>query len=155
MGYCQEDGGTLPMVRTMCALVIEDNPDHQLLIGYSFRASIPQAEPVFASSAAEARTYLQQSHIQKKCFPRFVLLDLYLPQIELGWQLLKEIRAAYPALPIIVLSAYDNKACVQQAYTLGAHSFIVKPSSLPEWEACFEQFGSYWLKTVTLPPTFR
>lgn len=138
-------------LQTQCILVIEDNLDHQLLIGYSLRAALPQVEPVFVSSPEEALTYLEQTLNQEKCLPKLAFLDLYLPKIEAGWQLLKDIRALYPFLPLLVLSAHQDQGHALQAYCLGAHSFIAKPLTLSSWETCFQQLGTYWFETVTLP----
>jgi len=132
-------------------LVVEDNKDHQLLIGYSLRAKIPLAQPVFASSAKEARTHLEITFDKQEDFPQLVLLDLYLPDPTLGWQLLKDIRARYPRLPVIILSSHQDAAVVETAYELGAHSFINKPMDLDEWEHYFRVLNDYWLGTVTLP----
>ena len=139
-------------LRTQYVLVIEDNLDHQLLIGYSLQAALPNVEPVFVSSPEQALTYLEQALNQEKCFPKLACLDLYLPRVETGWQLLKQIRALYPFLPLIVLSAQSDQGHALQAYCLGAHSFIAKPLTLSEWETCFQQLGTYWFETVTLPP---
>ncbi|MBC3784222.1 response regulator [Spirosoma utsteinense] len=139
-------------------LVIEDNPDHQLLIGYSIRATMPQAEPVFVYTPTEALAHLHTS--SPKAFPSLVLLDLSLPALadtspclDQGWQLLSELRTSYPRLPIIVLSHHNEKAVYEKAYELGVHSYINKPMGLDAWEACFEVLNAYWFGTVRLPST--
>ncbi|RZM22627.1 MAG: response regulator [Pedobacter sp.] len=137
--------------RAFPLLVIEDNKDHQLLIGYSLRAKIPLAQPVFASSVTEALTHLKITFDKQEDFPQLVLLDLYLPDPSLGWKLLKDIRTRYPRLPVIILSSHQDEAVVETAYELGAHSFINKPMDLDEWEHYFRVLNDYWLGTVTLP----
>lgn len=140
--------------RSLLVLVVENNPDHQLLIGYSMRARMPEAEPVFLLDVHEAITYLDQCLITKAPFPQLVLLDIHLPQPGSGWQLLKEFRAHYPRLPVIVLSTRQDQDDVKRAYELGAHSFIEKPSGLQHWEHHFQALRTYWLGTVSLPPTY-
>lgn len=132
-------------------LVVEDNMDHQLLIAYSLRAKIPLAQPVFASNVKEALTYLEITFDKQEDFPQLVLLDLYLPDSTLGWQLLKDIRTRYPRLPVIMLSSHHDATVVETAYELGVHSFINKPMALDEWEQYFRVLNEYWLGTVTLP----
>ena len=78
--------------RSFPLLVVEDNKDHQLLIGYSLWTKIPQAQPVFASSVTEALVHLEITVNKQENFPQLVLLDLYLPNPILEWQLLKDIR---------------------------------------------------------------
>ncbi|MFD2934804.1 response regulator [Spirosoma flavum] len=138
------------MKRSLFILVVEDNPDHQLLIGYSLRASIPQAEPVFKATASETLLYLESCWENQSLFPKLVLLEVNLPHPEIGWQLLKEIRTRYARLPVLVLSSYQGPDYVQQAYELGAHSFIEKPLNLSDWENHFQALGAYWLGVVTL-----
>lgn len=132
-------------------LVVEDNKDHQLLIGYSLRAKMPLSQPVFASSAKEALAHLHLTSTEMSNFPNLVLLDLFIPNAALGWQLLKDMRKHYPRLPVIVLSSHHDDTVVEKAYELGAHSFISKPLNLDGWEYYFRVMNEYWLGTVTLP----
>lgn len=113
---------------------------------------MPESEPTFSASAEEALAYLDKCAAKEARLPQLVLLDLHLPQPEIGWQLLQELRARYPALPIVVLSAYHDSEAVRQAYQLGAHSFIGKPFNRQDWKAHFEILRTYWLDVVTLPP---
>ena len=57
-----------------------------------------------------------------------VLLDLQLGDAD-GFDLLAELRAAYPALPAIVVSASDDSADVTRAIDLGAMGYVCKQSS--------------------------
>jgi CheY-like chemotaxis protein len=139
------------MNRSFFILVVEDNPDHQLLIGYSLRASIPQAEPVFVSLAEEALSYLDECFIGKKPFPKLCLLGIKQPPPESAWYLLKQLRKRYPCLPVLVLSAQEDSDCIRLAYELGAHSFLTKPRDLEGWEVQFKLLTIYWLGVVTLP----
>jgi DNA-binding NarL/FixJ family response regulator len=58
----------------------------------------------------------------------FVLLDLALGDAD-GFDVLAEFRAAYPALPVVVVSASDRASDVIQAIDLGAMGFVPKKSS--------------------------
>ncbi len=131
-------------------LVVEDNKDHQLLIGYCLRAKIPQAEPIFASTVQETLTFLKIAFAHQKTFPRLAILDLYLPRLTDGLELLNQLRTRYPLLPVIILSSQPDQSLVNKAYQLGAHSFLGKPQSLEEWEHQFQSLKDYWFNTVTL-----
>jgi DNA-binding NarL/FixJ family response regulator len=76
-----------------------------------------------AGSAAEARAALKQN-------PGYdlVLLDLALGDAD-GFDVLRELRAAYPALPVVVVSASDRTSDVIRAIDLGAMGFVPKRSS--------------------------
>jgi len=56
-----------------------------------------------------------------------ILLDLALPGAE-GMSLLAEMRAKRPDVPVVVLSANDDRTVVQDAIELGAMAFISKRS---------------------------
>jgi DNA-binding NarL/FixJ family response regulator len=54
-----------------------------------------------------------------------VLLDLGLPDAD-GFAMLQDLRARHPSLPIVVLSALQDRASVTRALDLGAVGFIPK-----------------------------
>ncbi len=76
-----------------------------------------------AESAAAARLTLKASGDFD-----LVLLDLHLGDAS-GFDLLEELRAAYPALPVVVISASDRTSDVIRAIDHGAMGFIPKRSS--------------------------
>lgn len=133
-------------------LVVEANPDHHLLIGYSCQVNKFQVKPVFATTAEEALDYLEIYANDKQLFPQLVLLDLLVPRPDKGLQLIKDIRAIYPRLPVVVLSQHQDQDDIQRAYDMGANSFIAKPLNLLDWEEHFHILLSYWLTVVTLSP---
>jgi DNA-binding NarL/FixJ family response regulator len=57
-----------------------------------------------------------------------VLLDICLPAVR-GLELFDELRAAYPALPLVALSALDDPGTVKAVLAGGAMGFIAKSSS--------------------------
>ena len=57
-----------------------------------------------------------------------VLLDLYLGESD-GFALLAELRGAYPALPIVVVSASDRASDVIRAIDAGAMGYVPKRAS--------------------------
>lgn len=60
-----------------------------------------------------------------------VLLDLALGDAD-GFDVLAEFRAAYPAVPVVVVSASDRASDVIRAIDLGAMGFVPKRSSHAE-----------------------
>jgi DNA-binding NtrC family response regulator len=55
-----------------------------------------------------------------------LLLDLRMPGID-GIDLLREVRTAAPALPVVMMSAYGTIDTAVQAMKLGAYDYITKP----------------------------
>jgi DNA-binding NarL/FixJ family response regulator len=77
-------------------------------------------------SAADARTVLARDDSFD-----LVLLDLALGDAD-GFDVLVEFRAAYPALPVVVVSASDRASDVIRAIDSGAMGFVPKKSSYAE-----------------------
>lgn len=74
-------------------------------------------------SAAEARAALQADADFD-----LVLLDLQLGDAN-GFDLLAELRSAYPALPVVVVSASDRTSDVIRSIDMGAMGFVPKRAS--------------------------
>ena len=94
--------------------------------------------------------HLQLTYTEPATFHQLVLLDLFLPDLAKGWELLTELRSQYPLLPIVVLSSSKDISIIRQAYELGAHSFLSKPSNLDEWESTFQTLSVYWFGIISL-----
>ncbi|WP_246294770.1 response regulator transcription factor [Piscinibacter koreensis] len=67
-----------------------------------------------------------------------------------GFDLLVEFRAAYPALPIVVVSAADQRSDVLRAIDLGAMGFVPKVASN---ETLFEALRMVMSGGIYVPPT--
>jgi DNA-binding NarL/FixJ family response regulator len=96
-----------------------------------------------AASAAEAREALRNDADYD-----LVLLDLALGDAD-GFELLTELRAAYPALPVVVVSASDRTSDVIRAIDLGAMGFVPKRSSN---EQLFEALRMVMSGGLYVPP---
>ncbi len=77
-----------------------------------------------------------------------VLLDLQLGDAD-GFDVLAEFRKAYPALPVVVLSASDRSSDVIRAVDLGAMGFVPKRSSN---DALFEALHMVMSGGIYVPP---
>ena len=64
---------------------------------------------------------------QKQVFD-LLLLDLGLPGLD-GISCLKAFRRRYPAMPVVILSAYDDAKTVSKAMACGAAGFVSKSYS--------------------------
>jgi two-component system nitrogen regulation response regulator NtrX len=58
--------------------------------------------------------------------PELALLDIALPGMD-GLEVLEELKRTYPALPVIMISAYGSVENAIRATRLGAYDFIEKP----------------------------
>ena len=127
----------------MKVLLVDDHP----LILSALQAVIQglgdDVSVLGAASAAEARAALR-----KDADFDLVLLDLALGDAD-GFEVLTEFRAAYPALPIVVVSASDRTSDVIRAIDLGAMGFVPKRSSN---EQLFEALRMVMSGGLYVPP---
>jgi two-component system response regulator len=79
--------------------------------------------------------------------PALVLLDLNLPRLD-GREVLQAIRAddTTRCLPVVVLTTSAEPFDVEQAYALGANSYIQKPVEFDRFVEVVRQVGRYWLR---------
>jgi DNA-binding NarL/FixJ family response regulator len=77
---------------------------------------------------AEASNGTQVLAAIKKQKPDIVLMDLQMPEMN-GADALKQIRPAYPDLPILILTTFTDDAHVYAALRAGASGFLLKEMS--------------------------
>lgn len=65
------------------------------------------------------------------------LIDVMMPKVD-GFEVAKQIRTAKPNIPIIFVTAKDQKEDVLRGFKLGADDYITKPFSMQELEARIE-----------------
>jgi DNA-binding NarL/FixJ family response regulator len=97
--------------------------DHGLIreaVRSVLQALVPDASVLEASDGRRTVELIEQN-------PEIdlVLLDLNLPDRD-GLGLLGELRARYPAMSVVVLSAFQDQPTIRQALRLGALGFIPK-----------------------------
>lgn len=83
---------------------------------------VSDAEVTEAGSAEEALEILQHTSHD------VALVDIRMPGRD-GIELLKEIRTTWPALPVIIVTSYDNGEYVKTALTEGAAGYLLKDAS--------------------------
>lgn len=134
-------------------LVVEDDDDHWFLTRWALLQTLPGVEAIRTAGADETLEYLNDCLEADAPLPGLILLDLYLPDREEGWRTLETIKLHYilRRLPVVVLSSSDHPDDIEQSYYLRGSSYVVKPTSYPEWITYFEGFRRYWWEAVTLP----
>jgi two-component system KDP operon response regulator KdpE len=86
--------------------------------------------------------------------PDLVILDLGLPDVE-GLELLRKIRQANEAVPIVVLSSRGEEAAKVQALDLGADDYVTKPFGMDELLARIRAALRHQLQVHGERPVFR
>jgi CheY-like chemotaxis protein len=98
-------------------LLVDDNLEYLELTSFYLRN---QGYIVDTTSSGEEAL----SKIKKEK-PAIVFLDLQMPKIS-GLELLKEIKAIYPDLPVIIVSAHGDKEKEEQIKKAGGTDFYCK-----------------------------
>jgi DNA-binding NarL/FixJ family response regulator len=107
----------------MKILIVDDHPLFRHALIQAVRYHLPQAQISETASVAEFYAKLEAGPE-----PDLVLLDLHLPGAS-GFSALVHVRAQYPALPIIVVSAHEEASVMQRSLAHGAMAYI--PKSAP------------------------
>ena len=105
--------------RSIRVLLIEDNPGDARLVRELLTEEGDRFEIVLAGSLRDARDQLAAEAFD------VVLLDLSLPDSQ-GFGTISSIRAQVPAMPLIVLTGFDDADFAVAAVEAGAQDFLVK-----------------------------
>lgn len=145
------------MDRPKIILLVEDNPDDELLTLRAFRKSGILNEIVVARDGEEALDYLfgTGAHAGRdtSLMPQVILLDLKLPKID-GLEVLQKIRSHERTrfLPVVILTSSKQEEDVVQSYNLGANSYVRKPVDFSQFTEAVRRLGMYWLLLNEPPP---
>jgi len=110
----------------MKVLLVDDHPLILTALKTVIQSVGGDTTVVGTESAAAARTALREDSDYD-----LVLLDLALGDAD-GFDVLAEFRNAYPAIPVVVVSASERTSDVIRAIDLGAMGFVPKSSSHAE-----------------------
>lgn len=139
------------MIAERPILLVEDNPDDEALTLRAFGKNAIANPVVVARDGVEAIDYLfgTGDHVGRDMhvMPAVVLLDLKLPRID-GLEVLRRIRADEHTsiLPVVVLTTSGEPRDIQQAYQLGANSYIRKPVDYQDFVKSVNAILNYWLQ---------
>ena len=111
-------------------MVVDDEPDLELLITQKYRKQIRSEELgfIFAQNGEEA---LDKLH--KDCDVDMVLTDINMPKMD-GLTLLTNLNEKYPMLKSVIISAYGDMTNIRTALNRGAFDFLTKPIDFADLE---------------------
>jgi DNA-binding NarL/FixJ family response regulator len=105
-------------------LVADDHPLFRLALGQALHGVVPGALIREADSLGAVRRALAAEPDTD-----LVLLDLHMPGSH-GLMGLAALRAEYPAIAVVMISAHDDPAVIRRALDYGAAGFISKRADL-------------------------
>ncbi|MEH1819139.1 MAG: AAA-like domain-containing protein [Nostoc sp.] len=111
-------------------LVVDDEPDLELLLCQKFRKKIREKEfnLFFACNGIEALDKLQtEPDID------IVLTDIYMPKMD-GLTLITKLNELYPTIKAVIISAYSDIDNIRAAMNRGAFDFLTKPINFQDLE---------------------
>lgn len=141
-------------------LLVEDNPDDELLTMRALRSKDVANEIVVARDGAEALDYLfangEFAGRDPADHPTLMLLDLKLPKID-GLEVLRRVRAdeRTKLMPVVILTSSDEQKDMIDSYGLGANSCVRKPVDFDEFRDAVHQLHLYWILLNEPPPSSR
>jgi DNA-binding NarL/FixJ family response regulator len=109
----------------MTTVLIAD--DHQLL-RQALRRAMEDAGLIVLGEAGDGAEAVQ---LVDELRPELVIMDVTMPVLG-GIEATRRVHAAYPDLPIVVLTMHDEDALREQALRAGASAFLTKDSSMQE-----------------------
>ena len=131
-------------------LLVEDDPDHELLTIRALKKSNIANEVKVARDGEEAIDVLFGENPIR---PQVILLDLKLPKVD-GLEVLRRIRESDSTrmLPVVILTSSDEERDLVRSYQLGVNSYIRKPVNFTDFAEATRQLGMYWLVLNACPP---
>ena len=118
-------------------LVAEDNPDDALLLRRALTKAGNHARVKFVSDGEEMVLYLEgggcYSNRSQHPLPSIMILDLKMPR-KSGLEVLQWLgdNPRLAIVPTIVLSASSLENDIRAAYSYGANTYFVKPTTFDE-----------------------
>ncbi len=141
-------------------LLVEDNPDDELLTLRAFKKSNILNEIIVVRDGAEALDYLfaagAYAERDPNELPQLILLDLKLPKVS-GLEVLRRLRANEQTrlLPVVILTSSNEERDIIDGYKLGANSYVRKPVDFVQFAEAVQRLGLYWLVLNESPPVER
>ena len=74
----------------------------------------------------QAANGLQALEVVQENVPDIILLDMKIPGMD-GIEILKRVKALYPDMKVIIMTAYGELDMIQEAMDLGAITHFAKP----------------------------
>jgi two-component system response regulator len=147
-------------MRNNTILLVEDNPDDEILALRALKKNNILNEVIVAHDGAEALDYLfatgQYEGRDLSDWPVVVLLDLKLPKVD-GLSVLQRLRADERTRlqPVVVLTSSSEEEDILHSYSLGVNSYVRKPVDFEQFLKAVGLLGMYWLLVNVPPPSTK
>jgi CheY-like chemotaxis protein len=137
-------------------LQVEDDPNDVFFLQHAFELADVRSRVLVAHDGEEAIAYLSGAGAFKDRvrypFPTLILLDLKLPRRS-GLDVLRWLReeSGLPPVAVVVFSSSGDERDVDEAYRLGANSYVSKPLTVDDRTRFVKVIHEYWFGFCKLP----
>nr|WP_208492133.1 response regulator [aff. Roholtiella sp. LEGE 12411] len=134
----------------------DDDEDDSMLVSEALAESQLPIEAYIVRNGEELMDFLYNRgrYVDKSSAPRpdLILLDLNMPKKD-GIEALRDIKndPKLRRIPVVVLTTSGAQEDIDNAYDLGANSFIIKPVTFDSFVDVMKTLEKYWFEIVKLP----
>lgn len=126
------NGSTTPPMTRRRIIIVDDHPLFRAALRQTLAGGDPSIVVEEAGDLAEVNAALAAD---RDC--DLVLLDLNMPGVR-GFSGLLLLRAQYPDVPVMIISAVEDGSIIRRAFELGAAGYLHKSVSPPEIRRAIE-----------------
>lgn len=132
-------------------LIVDDNEDDVFFIQRSLKRTGISNPVQVAESGEQCMNYLRgigrYADRDKYPMPRLTFMDIKMPGVT-GLDVLAKIRNddELKQLVVVMLTTSGHSRDVARAASLGANSYLVKPSDTEDFDRLFKKAVDYWLQ---------
>jgi CheY-like chemotaxis protein len=131
------------MAKSGPIIVIEDDPDDQLLLDETFKFLNYPYEVIFFSDGYLALDFIVKSDVK----PFLIISDINMPRID-GFELRKIFHnneaLSIRCIPYLFFTSGSNRKGVYDAYAMSAQGFFIKPNTITDLQNTIRKIVEYW-----------
>ncbi|HEY2083528.1 MAG TPA: response regulator [Verrucomicrobiae bacterium] len=141
-------------------LLAEDEEDYVLVLKQAFSQANIRNPFFVVSTGGQLLSYLKgegkYANRDEYPLPDLLLVDIKLPGFT-GLEVLGWLRSqpGLSGLRVLVLTSSDEMKDVNDAYRLGANSFLLKPYDFADLVHLAKMIREFWLRISKCPESFR
>jgi len=146
------------MTRHCSILMVEDDADDVYFMTRALQESGLKARVDVVNDGQSAVNFLRDASLVDRratdaLTPCLVLLDLNLP-VKQGLDVLKWIRqeSTWETIIVVILTSSTAETDMRKAYSLGANSYVIKPTDATKLTQLAEHIKGFWFEWTQLPP---
>ena len=135
------------MRKELVILIAEDDKGHFILTKNYLKRMGIRNQIIRLADGQETLDFLQKNGPMKHSHRNrqyVLLLDIRMPKVD-GIEILEQIKksAGLMNVPVVMLTTSENPHHIQRCYSLGCHSYIVKPVKYSSYLEAMRQVGLY------------